>query len=79
MGLELLPNPITKGIFEVILESVGVFYFVLLIYIWWRPRWLTCLYDVVEFKLVAMVYVVVGLAIVASVIMLLVVFAALLL
>lgn len=76
MGLELLANLVVKGIFRVILETIGAFYLVLLVYIWWRPGWLMYLYEVLEFKLVATACMAVGLAIVASVIVLLVVFAA---
>lgn len=52
MGFQLLKDPLSQEVLKFIVETIGAFYVVLLIYIWWRPRWLTYLYGVVESKLI---------------------------
>jgi len=68
MGLQLLANPVVREVFKFVLETIGVFYLVLLVYIWWHPRWLAYLYGLVESRLVATAYIVTGTIIVCSVI-----------
>lgn len=66
VGLQLPANPVLQEGFKFILEATGVFYLVLLIYIWWRPRWLAYLYGMVESRLVATAYVVTGMIVIGS-------------
>ena len=60
VGLQALADPIVREVVHFAAETIAAFYFVLLIYIWWRPKWLTFVYGLVESKLVGTGYLALG-------------------
>jgi hypothetical protein len=71
MGLQLLADPVIHYVVQFIFETTGAFYLVLLIYIWWRPRWLTHLYGLVESKLIGTAYLVAGMIAIGAMVVIL--------
>ncbi len=41
-------DPITKALIHVFLKALIPFYLMLIVFVWWRPRWLTRLYRASE-------------------------------
>lgn len=52
VGVQLTQDPILRGVLTVLLDALVPFYILLILYIWWRPQWLSRLYSRAETKLV---------------------------
>lgn len=52
VGVQLTQDPILRGVLTVLLDALVPFYILLILYIWWRPQWLSRLYSWAEAKLV---------------------------
>jgi len=52
VGVAAVQPPWFGAVLKHGLEILAIFYAVLLIYVWWRPQWLTAVYSSVETKLV---------------------------
>jgi hypothetical protein len=53
-GLSVVEGP-AKSVAMILLESLGVFWIAVLVYIWWRPRWFRRIYLWTEGKLILVV------------------------
>jgi hypothetical protein len=67
-GLHLLPDPVVRAVAKHIVETIAVFYVLLLVFIWWRPKWIVHLYDHAETKLVLTGYIVGGIVLIIAIV-----------
>jgi hypothetical protein len=66
IGWHQVADPFLHELLAYVLEAVAVFYVALVVYIWWRPRWIARIYDSVESKLVKTAYVACGIIVIGA-------------
>jgi hypothetical protein len=67
LGVAAAEPPLFHAVMKHGLEALGIFYAVLLVYVWWRPAWLTALYSFLENELVRIGQILEGIAILGAV------------
>lgn len=70
VGVQLTQNAILRGMLAALLDVLIPFYLLLIVFIWWRPAWLTRLYIWAEAKLVFVGHVLVFLVFVLLILLL---------
>lgn len=66
IGWHQVANPLLHELVAYVLEAVAVFYVALIVYVWWRPRWMVRMYSSVESRLVQTAYVSCGIIVVGA-------------